>query len=198
MAILRAGPYYNGGIFYDEPSTPSASILPVNCAKDTSSANWPWKCYVNVDGSDNDIREYSSGFQSISRSKSVPVLGPGGYINVEIAFRFYVQCSSDITFNVNYDLSATTPAYPFSSAYVGVEGYAPYSGSSGVSDGENATDLFGDLDGTSLTASVNGSQTFTVPASIKPQPVYILAYAFSGDNVGDATGAGVSLSLSFN
>ena len=116
---------------------------------------------------------------------------------MEIAFRFYVQCSSEITFNVNYDLSATTPAFPFSVADVGVEGYAPYSGSSGVSDFDSVSDDAGDLNGTSLTASVSGSGTITVPESIKPQLVSFSAGASSGGNVGSATGAGVSLSLSF-
>ena len=195
MAILRAGPYYNGSIFYDAPSTPSSSILPVNCAKDTSSANWPWKCYVNVNGSNNDTEGYFNGFQSISRSKEVPVLGPAGYIYMSIVFYFYVQCSSEITFTVNYDLEATTPAFPFSLANVYVSAYG---GSGSVEDSDSVEDYEGDLDGTSLTASVSGSQTFTVPASIKPQKVSFLADAYSGGNIVDATGAGVSLALSFS
>tara|TARA_A100000171_G_scaffold52780_1_gene73017 strand:+ start:842 stop:1429 length:588 start_codon:yes stop_codon:yes gene_type:complete len=195
MAILRAGPYYNGGIFDNEPSTPSSSFLPVNCAKDTSSANWRWKCYVNVNGSDNDTEGYSSGFQSISRSKEVPLMGPGEDIDVSILFYFYVQCSSAITFTVNYDLEATSPAYPFSVAGVGVHASG---GSGSFGDYDSVSDDEGDLDGTSLTASVSGSGTITVPKSIKPQLVTFSAYAGSGGNVGDATGAGVSLSLSFN
>ena len=124
----------------------------------------------------------------------MPVLGPGESIDVSIVFRFYVQCSSAITFTVSYNLSATSPAFPFSVASVGVSAGG---GSGSVSDYDSVSDDEGDLDGTGLTASVSGSQTFTVPESIKPQLVSFSAGATSGGNVGDATGAGVSLSLSF-
>ena len=44
MAILRAGPFASSSdSFLNEPVTPSVSIVPVNCANDTSSSAWPWK-----------------------------------------------------------------------------------------------------------------------------------------------------------
>ena len=43
MALLRAGPFTGGGSFFQpEPSTPSDSSIPVNCANFTNSNAWPW------------------------------------------------------------------------------------------------------------------------------------------------------------
>ena len=75
MAILRAGPFASSSdSFLDEPTAATRSTLPVNCAKDTSSSSWPWKCYVLVDGSNDDLESYLSGFQSVSRTISESIL----------------------------------------------------------------------------------------------------------------------------
>lgn len=189
--ILRAGPYASpSGSFLDEPSVASSDVLPVNCAKDTNSANWPWLCYVKVSaGSDFNVEGYSSGFQSksISRSEIIPA---GDFLSAYIEFGFYVQCSSDITFTMNYDLSATAPAFPFTEAGVSVSAGG---GSGNVGDSDSFIDSGVGLGG---TASVSGSKTFTVPASIKPQGVVFIASAYTGGSLQSGFGS-VSLSLSF-
>ena len=187
MAILRAGPFASSSdSFLDEPTTVTSSTLPVNCAKDTSSSSWPWKCYVLVDGSNNDLESYLSGFQSISRTKSGSIPA-GGNINVEVSFEFYVQCSSDITFTMTYDLSATSPASPFSTASVDVV-------ANGFSDSDDRAD---DGTGTGVTASLSGSETITISASTKPQKVFFSVSGHSGGAIEDSSGS-VSLSLSFS
>jgi len=187
MAILRAGPFASSSdSFLDVPTTVTSSTLPVNCAKDTSSSSWPWKCYVLVDGSNNDLESYLSGFQSISRNKSGSIPA-GDNLRVEVSFEFYVQCSSDITFTMAYNLSAISPAYPFSTASVGVS-------ANGFSDSDDRAD---DGTGTGVTASLSGSETITIPASTKPQGVSFLAIAQSGGAIEDSSGS-VSLSLSFS
>jgi len=187
MAILRAGPFASSSdSFLDEPTTVTSNTFPVNCAKDTSSSSWPWKCYVNVDGSNNDIESYLNGFQSISRTKSGSILA-GGSIEVFIDFEFYVQCSSDITFSITYNLSATSPAYPFSVAFVDVI-------ANGFSDSDYRED---DGTGTGVTASLSGSETITISASTKPQKVFFSVLGSSGGAIGDSSGS-VSLSLSFS
>jgi hypothetical protein len=186
MAILRAGPFASSSdSFLDEPTAATRSTLPVNCAKDTSSSSWPWKCYVLVDGSNDDLESYLSGFQSVSRTKSGSIL-LGNDMEVEVSFEFYVQCLSDITFTMAYNLSATSPAFPFSGAGV-------YWGANGFSD----SDARSTEDGTPVTASLSGSKTITIPASTKPQKVSFFAFAESGGNIEDSTGS-VSISLSFS
>ena len=187
MAILRAGPFASSSdSFLDEPTTATSSTLPVNCAKDTSSSSWPWKCYVLVDGSNNDIESYLSGFQSISRNKSGSIPA-GDDITVEVVFQFYVQCLSDITFTMAYNLSATSPAFPFSTAFVEVS-------ANGFSESDGRAD---DGTGTGVTASLSGSETITISASTKPQKVSFFAHAESGGNIEDSSGS-VSLSFSFS
>lgn len=187
MAILRAGPFASSSdSFLDEPTAATRSTLPVNCAKDTSSSSWPWKCYVSVDGSNDDLESYLSGFQSVSRTKSGSIPA-GDNITVEVRFDFYVQCLSDITFTMAYNLSATSPAFPFSVAVVDVA-------VNGFSDSDYRAD---DGTGTGVTASLSGSETITISASTKPQIVSFFAIAQSGGNIEDSSGS-VSLSLSFS
>jgi len=186
MAILRAGPFASSSdSFLDEPTTVTSGTLPVNCAKDTSSSSWPWKCYVLVDGSNDDLESYLSGFQSISRTKSGSIPA-GDDITVEVSFEFYVQCLSDITFTMAYNLSATSPAFPFSGAGV-------YWAANGFSD----SDVRSTEDESSVTASLSGSKTITISASTKPQKVSFYALAESGGAIEDSSGS-VSLSLSFS
>ena len=187
MAILRAGPFASSSdSFLDVPTTVTSSTLPVNCAKDTSSSSWPWKCYVLVDGSNNDLESYLSGFQSISRNKSGSIPA-GDNLRVEVSFEFYVQCSSDITFTMAYNLSAISPAYPFSTASVGVS-------ANGFGDSDNRAD---DGTGTGVTASLSGSETITISASTKPQKVFFSVSGQSGGALSSSSGS-VSLSLSFS
>lgn len=195
MAILRAGPFASSSVnFINQPTTVTQSILPVNCAKDTSSSSWPWKCYINVDGSNNDIESYSNGFPSISRTKT-ETIQVGDSLIIDIYFEFYVQCSSDITFTMTYNLSATTPTFPFSSALVYAEAYA----SNERSDGSNYVIVEESKanggSGGGVTASLSGSETITVSASSEPQKVSFIASGVSGGNIEDSAG---SVSLSFS
>ena len=79
-AILRAGPFASSSDrFLNEPDEPSPSILPVNCANDTSSSAWPWK-YNEVKTTDNS-NHIGCTIPTDPGEPSQPDIGPGTKLN---------------------------------------------------------------------------------------------------------------------
>ena len=186
MAILRAGAFANTtDSFLNEPATAgSANTYPVNCAKDTTSANWPWKYYLNILRSDaSNANNYSTNFPShnISYASS----GPGGNV-MEIYIAFYCQCATAISFTLSYNCQVNSANYPFSTAdaYITANGFV---------DSDSDSDPYGA--GKVSSASISGSTTINLAKSVVPRLVYIYSNVSESALIAGGNGS-ITLSLS--
>tara|TARA_R110000850_G_scaffold217401_1_gene343099 strand:- start:101 stop:631 length:531 start_codon:yes stop_codon:yes gene_type:complete len=161
MAILRAGPFaISSNSFFDEPATASLTILPVNCAKDTSSASWPWKRrqfrQIRDNSGLNTIQTYQNGLPSDSESEITGTGGTSPRIALSASWRYQAVNDFNITFNYSVTTNST---------------------SSGISARArvlvNGVEVFLDED----SEEVNGSNTLTLPASVVPSVVIVSVLA---------------------
>jgi len=185
MAILRAGPFASvTDSFLNEPGSPSAGITPVNCAKDTSSTNWPWSYYKEISNSEDsgqDVDDYLVGLPSVSASYTSSSGDEGGIITSR--FSFSCQCASEIVFSLTYDLSASQS---FEFAFVSIEVFI-----------NNASD-FSDSDSEYRgTASLSGTRDITIQKSVVPTQIKVVLNAQENSTVNGGS-ASISCSLSFS
>lgn len=105
--ILRAGPFASASdSFLDEPETPVATIVPVNCATN-DWVNDSWKLHLESTGIyDMPFREdgYYDGLPSGDSFLDQTVGGAEGF--VRYAFRY--QAAVDATLNIDASASATS------------------------------------------------------------------------------------------
>lgn len=158
MAILRAGPFASSSdSFLDEPDEVDFNVVPVNCALDDTSSNWPWKFYQSLfdPASSTYVRTYEDGLPDLNESINS---GPDG-VSVNVAF--YYQAVSDFKISISYSLGTTSTSVGLftASARVQVDGVDVY----------NEDDLDGDEDNT-----VEKTTEQTLPEAIVPKRVSIL------------------------
>jgi hypothetical protein len=161
MAILRAGPFADSTDSYlDEPSTANATIIPVNCAMNNwVSDNWKYyllKLTTDAFGVPNVVidEEYRTG-AAVSESYN----GPSGPRKLaEVMVKFAYQAVEDTTININ----AKAVGVPAGLYPVSVE----------IGD-----DFTGEESSGTSYQTVEMDQDFTLPATVVPKIVTILAAA---------------------
>ena len=148
----------------DEPSPANALNLPINCAKDDTSVNWPWKYLTNPTvGS----LSYEDGLVDVSES-----FGPasGGVTGGRLA-RWRYQAVGDVDIDLDYNLTASTTGGFFDSSSVSIS--IDVNGVEEFSDSDSDSDDTGTGDPTS--ASISGIAPISLPASVVPSIVVITA-----------------------
>ena len=177
MAILRAGPF--GSIldfFVDEPTTPNALNLPINCAKDDSSTNWVWKFLQDLPTA---ALTYEDGLVDIDESFVDPV-------SEVIIVRWRYQAAEDFTLNLSYNITASTTGDGFDDSQVRIR--IDVNGVEEFSDIDTDSDDTGT--GRATSASLVGTESITLPASVVPSIVFIRAETTTvttGDAIGNIT-----------
>ena len=175
--ILRAGPFASASdSFLDEPETPVATIVPVNCATN-DWVNDSWKLHLESTGDyDLPFREdgYYDGLPSSDSFSDLTVGGAEGF--VRYAFRY--QAAVDATLRVQ----------AFSTIASSIGG--------GVCDIEATvgdTLVIDETDPAELTVD----QNITLPASVVPKLVYIdvRAEAFSAGTNSTIVQGSLSISV---
>jgi len=166
MAILRAGPFASSSdSFLDESSPALATILPVNCASDATSEDWPWRfAFETRSDGDDPVASYVDGLPDVSASDAS--LG---------TFRGYsywrYQATGNFSLNFSYTVTASSDGGGFQVA------------SFEVRTGIGGT-VFFDIDQLSGgTATVSGSTIIEFPPSIVPERILVRADT-------DSTGGG--------
>ena len=181
MAILRAGPFAtSSSSFLDEPVTPTFSTLPVNCAKDTTSTDWPWRHYQV---STNVTKSYENGLPSLTDSSSG---GNDEIINGSIYFMY--QAVEAFTMELSYTASASTAGGFFDTSEVSINVFVGGNFLFGESDSDT------DASGQPTSASISGTETINLPASVLPKIVRLSIDA-SGTSLVAGSSASFSASL---
>ena len=184
MVILRAGPFASSlDSFLDEPVAPVGSELPVNCAKDTTSTNWPWRYYQI---STNVTASYETGLPSLTDAS----INTGPIESVQGSFSFRYQAAEAFTMELSYSASGSTSGGFFDVSNAGIL----------VTVGE--TIVFDDSDSDSDTegsgrptsASISGVETIDLPASVLPLLV-LVSISASGSSLVACSSANYSASL---
>tara|TARA_R110000850_G_scaffold29153_3_gene80707 strand:+ start:2870 stop:3406 length:537 start_codon:yes stop_codon:yes gene_type:complete len=166
MAILRAGPFaISSNSFFDEPATAGLTILPVNCAIDTSSASWPWKRYESRQFRGPDSISTTQSYKNGLPSDSQAVQGGGtgataARVSLLSSWEYQATQDFNITFTYSSESSITGGGFDNARASVNV----------------NGVEVFLDED----TTEVNGSTTITLPASVVPSTVGVGVFAQAG------------------
>lgn len=184
MPILRAGPFASSSdSFLDEPDPADVSIVPVNCAKDTTSANWEWKHFKE---SLNVPAQYANAFPDLSDSET---FNSTGEIIARAAFAY--QAVSDFDVDLTYSLSASTSGGFFDKSSVEIDVTLDNSSIFSVNDEDEDTDGTGRV----TSASISGTVTLTLKASVVPLIVRITLIASVG-SLADGNDVSISVSLS--
>ena len=182
MAILRAGPFASSSdSFLDEPVTPSVSIVPVNCANDTSSSAWPWKYNDDV----IKILETHTGCETSGGGENVPTTSTSNTttVSTETAtgdFSITSSASSNLITTMTTTLSFYYQAAQSFQIKVTYNGLATGDGTlyqpdvMKFSDSQNANNPIAGF------PSLSGSVTRTLPASVKPALYYAQLDTASG------------------
>ena len=100
MAILRAGPFARSSdSFVDEPEEENRSILPVNCANDSTDF-WPFRVFMDKREEDFVIiREYTTNINQ--EANGVAFIDPVFQISsmaASLEFRFAYQAAQNFSF----------------------------------------------------------------------------------------------------
>lgn len=173
VGIVRAGPFYNGNSYYDEPSPVSEFIRPVNCANDDSEA-WNWRYYVEY----NDNVGSASYVRDDPKSAITENLTASGSQKIVVIFYYQafksMTLSYDITASVNGDFS------DLSSVSVSVD-------STTVSEVDDPDDPIG---------YVNIAGNMNMPAAIVPIQVVFSAIAAESLDAGETSTANIQFSIS--
>ena len=154
MAILRAGPFASSsGSFLDEPGSPNASILPVNCAM----SDWvvdSWRAAERLRTASTDaIISYVDG-PSVSTSFTLSSVGLS-WSSAQLFFTY--QAAEDTSLEMTYSVSASGQA-------------AEARAQASVDDSSVLFD--------SDPSSVSGTVTIDLPATIIPKEVQVAIISF--------------------
>jgi hypothetical protein len=182
MAILRAGPFASSSdSFLDEPVTPSVSIVPVNCANDTSSSAWPWKYNDDV----IKILETHTGCETSGGGENVPTTSTSNTttVSTETATGDF-SITSSASSNLITTMTTTLSFY-----YQAAQSFQIKVTYNGLATGDTTLyqpDFMGFIDIQSASGpiegfpSLTGSVTRTLPASVKPALYYAQLDTASG------------------
>ena len=181
MAILRAGPFAtSSSSFLDEPVTPTFSTLPVNCAKDTTSTDWPWRHYQ---ASTNVTMSYENGLPSLTDSSTSATAEE----EVGGGFSFRYQAAEAFTMELSYSASASTAGGFFDTSEVSMNVFLGGNFLFGESDSDT------DASGQPTSASISGTETINLPASVLPK---IVRLSIEASGTSPVAGSSASFSAS--
>jgi hypothetical protein len=166
MAILRAGPFASSSdSFLNEPVNPSASIVPVNCANDTSSSAWPWGYVANT----SQVITNHTGWEQTPSGESPTNTTTEGS-SEELETLTGSSFSKSLSVNTNLEASVSVSLRFTYQAFIDFDITVNYSGS--VSSGGPSI-IVRDGGSSSDTGSFSETETITLPRAVKPASVSV-------------------------
>ncbi len=167
MPILRAGPFGKlsaDSTYFEGPNLSDSSVAPISCANDFSATTWPWRYRQEI--IDGTVTYESGEPATLSRS---------GATRAGVEYSFFYQATQDFTLNYTAEATGTSSGSPIFELNTRVF----------VQGGDDIEDnFFGPFTG---TLTVGGSGQTTLPASVEPRYVLVLAEVFNATSADDVT-----------